>query len=275
MVEYTFSDTPINLSNNPGSSDSPQIAVSGNNVYVVWADQTTGSGDIYFNRSIDGGATFSDTPINLSNNSGRSVDPKIAISGNNVYVIWRDNVAPESFDILFKRSTDNGATFSDTPINLSNNPGSSDSPQIAVSGNNVYVVWADGATGNGDIYFRRSTDDGATFFGDSGTNLSHNIGASSEPKIAATISGSSNSSSINNVYVVWADKTTTTGNADIYFRKSTDGGVTFSAATINLSDNTGSSYSPQITTTATTTTTTTTTAAYYYYYYYYYCIWKQ
>ena len=152
---------------------------------MVWSDQTTGSGDIYFNRSTDGGATFSDTPINLSNNSGRSVDPKIAISGNNVYVIWRDNVAPESFDILFKRSTDNGATFSDTPINLSNNPGSSDSPQIAVSGNNVYVVWADGATGNGDIYFRRSTDDGATFFGDSGTNLSHNIGASSEPKIAA------------------------------------------------------------------------------------------
>ncbi len=38
--------------------------------------------------------------------------------------------------------------------NLSNNAGFSSDPQIAVSGNNVYVVWQDYSAGNWDIFFR-------------------------------------------------------------------------------------------------------------------------
>ena len=48
----------------------PQITASGNNVYVVWSDSTTGNADIFFKRSTDGGATFSSPSINLSNNAG-------------------------------------------------------------------------------------------------------------------------------------------------------------------------------------------------------------
>ena len=38
----------------------PQIMTSGNNVYVVWTDNTAGNGDILllFKRSKDGGASF-------------------------------------------------------------------------------------------------------------------------------------------------------------------------------------------------------------------------
>jgi hypothetical protein len=32
---------------------------------VVWVDETTGNADILFKRSRDGGASFSNTPINL------------------------------------------------------------------------------------------------------------------------------------------------------------------------------------------------------------------
>ena len=57
-----------NLSNNAGDSRNPLVDVSGNIVYVVWVDLTTptGSGDILFKRSTDGGNTFGNT-VNLSN----------------------------------------------------------------------------------------------------------------------------------------------------------------------------------------------------------------
>lgn len=52
MEIHTF-DTIERLSNNPGNSARPRIAVSQNEVYVVWA-----GGGIFFIRSLDGGATF-------------------------------------------------------------------------------------------------------------------------------------------------------------------------------------------------------------------------
>jgi hypothetical protein len=60
-----------NLSNDVGDSRNPLVDVSGNIVYVVWVDLTTptGSGDILFKRSTDGGNTFGNT-VNLSNDVG-------------------------------------------------------------------------------------------------------------------------------------------------------------------------------------------------------------
>ena len=69
--------TPINLSNNTGLSNNPQIATSGNNVYVTWEDFTpTGNEDIFV---ITNAQLFS-TPVNISNNPGVSVNPQIATS---------------------------------------------------------------------------------------------------------------------------------------------------------------------------------------------------
>jgi hypothetical protein len=140
-----------NLSNNAGFSTTQKIAISGSNVYVVWTDDTLGNNEIFFRVSYDKGANFEDE-INLSNNAGGSAFPQVAISGSNVYVVWEDTTLGNA-DVFFTRSTDNGATFGNA-INLSNNAGGSFSPQIAVSGSKVYVVWEDPALGNFDIFFR-------------------------------------------------------------------------------------------------------------------------
>ncbi len=48
-----------NLSTNSGSSLDPSVSASGNNVYVVWSDQTSGNDEIILRASADGGETFS------------------------------------------------------------------------------------------------------------------------------------------------------------------------------------------------------------------------
>ena len=222
----------INLSNNAGNSFGSTIAVSGNTVYVVWHDTTPGNFEIFYRMSTDGGATFGST-INLSNNAEDSFDPTIAGIGNNVYVAWHDNTLGNT-EILYRRSTDGGATFGST-INLSNNVAISVLPSVAASGTTVYVVWQDGRAPEEDydILYRKSTDGGATF--GSTINLSNNGGSSLNPKVA-TIS--------NSVYVVWQDNTP--GNPEIFHRRSTTAGTSF-GSTINLSNNAGNSFHPSIT----------------------------
>ncbi|HET7391536.1 MAG TPA: sialidase family protein [Nitrososphaeraceae archaeon] len=144
-----------NLGNNNGHSEMPQMTASGNNIYVVWLDDTLGSREILLRRSTDGGNTFDSKIINLSKNNmeggGGAFNPEITALANNVYVIW-ENTPDNNGQIFFSKSSDGGSTFSN-PINLGNNTGFSGDPQIAVSKNNyVYVVWHNAGDG---ISFRR------------------------------------------------------------------------------------------------------------------------
>jgi hypothetical protein len=218
-----------NLSDNASYSLLPQIAISGDNVYVVWHNETpVGFYDIFIKRSSDGGDTWY-AKKNLSRNAGFSSDAQIAVSGSNVHVVWQD-YTPGNYDALFTTSSDSGATWSSVQ-NLSDNSGNSAYPKIAVSGSNVYVVWEDNTLGNYDVFFRTSSDSGATW--SSVQNLSDNSGYSFDPKIA--VSGS-------NVYVVWYDDTP--GNFDVLFTTSSDSGDTWD--TQNISSNTGYSASQKI-----------------------------
>ena len=49
--------------------------------------------------------------INLSNNTGNSVVPQIAVSGSNVYVTWHDDTPAGNNDIFFAVSNNNGTSF--------------------------------------------------------------------------------------------------------------------------------------------------------------------
>ena len=57
------------------TSEFPQIALDGNNVYVVWQDNTPGNYDIFLQRSLSNGTKFGDR--NVSNNNGTSELPQI------------------------------------------------------------------------------------------------------------------------------------------------------------------------------------------------------
>jgi hypothetical protein len=99
---------------------------------------------------------------------------------------------------------------------------------IATSGDNVYIVWWSNKTGNDEIMFRASTDNGKTF-GDK-INLSN----STERSVDAEIGAAGKS-----VYVTWWEETHN-GNEETrkpVFRASTDNGKTF-GETFVLTSNT-------------------------------------
>ena len=230
-----------NLSNNIGHSELPQLMSYGNNVYVVWIDDTSGKRNIYFKRSTDNGCTFGPT-MELGNQKGGSIDPKMAVSGNNVYVLW-EHTPGNNGGIFFTRSTDNGGTFSSIK-NLGNNTGLNGFPQIAVSGNNVFVAWRDATHG---IFFTRSTDNGGTFGNPVILYKVKNEGIGSKvfgPRITTYPRS-------DNVYVVWHSgdiKQHARVKAlisDAQYIRSTDNGATFGNV-VNLSNYSGSSVNPQI-----------------------------
>jgi hypothetical protein len=83
---------------------------SGENVYIVWAGNKTGTPDVMFRASTDGGQTFNDK-INLSNSSDAdSTDADISAEGGSVTVTWWET-NETSQEPSARTSSDNGATF--------------------------------------------------------------------------------------------------------------------------------------------------------------------
>ena len=232
-------ETPINLSNNNGSSAFPRLAVSGANVYVTWYDYSPGQSDIFFARSKDRGASFES--VNLSNNTQASYNPWIATSGNNVFVVWNNggksqeivingekriiDVLTGESEILLARSSDGGSTFE--TINISNTEDMSWNPRIAVAGSDIYVAWNEGVSPLTEIFFAKGSDYGASF--SEPVNLSRSNGTSMDAGIAV---------SNDKIYITWME--TSSENSEIFFSKSDDSGMTFSTP-INLSDSVGKS----------------------------------
>src|SRR5215211_4645560 len=167
----TFSK-PINLSNNTGFSEHPQIAVSKKGIFIVWADNTNSNNtEIMFTKSEDNGTTFSKV-INLSNNSKNSKNQEISAFDENVYVVWQDiddqnNNNNKNSNIMFKSSIDSGNTFNDT-IELANNMNEA-YPKVNAYQDYVYIVWNSENNDfskdneNSGLFFIKSSDKGNSF----------------------------------------------------------------------------------------------------------------
>jgi hypothetical protein len=91
-----------------------------------------------------------------------AVRAPIATSGENAYITWWSNKTGNE-EVMFRASTDNGATFGDK-LNLSNTTAAdSDDAEIAASGDNVYVSWWERHETSDTPVARISNDNGATF----------------------------------------------------------------------------------------------------------------
>jgi hypothetical protein len=221
--------TTKRLTYNSGYTYKADIAIgSSNHLHVVWDDNSSGNWEIYHKKSTNGGTTW--TTKRLTYNTGISNYPVIAVDSNNhIHVAWDDN-SPGSDEIFHKRSTDGGATW--TTKRLTYNSGNSNSPDIAVDSNNhIHVVWYDWTPGITEIYYKKSTNGGTTW---TSKRLTYNSGNSDNPNIAID--------SNDHIHVVWYDNTP--GTQEIFHKKSTDGGATWT--TKRLTYNSGRSLFPAI-----------------------------
>ena len=140
-----------------GNSYDPLIAVSRNNLYALWEDDSQEglTFDLTFRGSSDGGQKFNDKQ-NLARYIGESSDyGQLTATESNVYVVWSENPQysyPAKYEIFIKASQDNGTNFGDG-VNLSNSNGNSIEPHIAVSEDerNVFVIWSESSGGNSEI----------------------------------------------------------------------------------------------------------------------------
>ena len=132
------------------SPSCPEMGINSSGViYIVWSDNDK----IWVASSTDA-TTF--TIINVSDSTGTSSSPKIAIDGSYVNLVWVGE-GTGGGDIYFSGSTDNGESFS-APKNLSNSASPSLDPVITSDGSKyIYVACVEGNVGERDIYFIRDT----------------------------------------------------------------------------------------------------------------------
>jgi BNR repeat-like domain len=218
-----------------GASSSPALAIdSKKGLHVIWYDDTPGNQEIYYKRSLDGGATW-DATKRLTWTAGSSYYTAIATDSNDaIHISWTDNTSG-NYQIYYKKSTDRGSTWG-AMKRVSWTSVASFGPAIAVdSTNHIHIVCEDYITGNEDIYYTKSTNGGETW-----STLKRLTWTSAQSTDAAVAIDSGDS-----IHLVWNDYMSASDD-EIYYRKSTDGGSTWSAAK-KITSTSGYSSTPALT----------------------------
>jgi putative cell wall-binding protein len=168
----------------------PPVVSPDGSVYIAWRnrdDPATAPHPIEVAKSTDGGATWTRTPLgdvgpaptNIPAPAGSSGYPRMAVDPRTgaLYVVYVGFNFGD-LDVIFQRSTDGGATWSQ-PLRVNDDPKGIGvrqlTPQVFVAPNGrVDVIWIDTRTsypspivpkpaGNGDLYYASSSDGGVTF----------------------------------------------------------------------------------------------------------------
>ncbi len=199
------------------------LAVSGDMVHAVYCDNRPDSGyKIFYRRSTNLGIDWLPETL-LVENPYTGEDPASAVNGPIVHVAWDNRNSNYNPQIFYKRSSDNGATWS-IDTNLSNPSNYSCDPAIAVSGTNVYLAWHDKRHGiPGELYFQRSTDGGVTWLSE--IRLTNDPAWTYVPALAI---------SEPYVHIAWCDERL--GGRKLFYKRSTDFGQSWSMDTCLVTD---------------------------------------
>ena len=232
MAQWTpaikMSTHPIHASINEEMGQ--DMEVSTDTVHVVWWDQRTLGAALYYRRSIDTGATWN-TDVPITDTTGSATRCAIAVSGRNIHVLWLDNRLGHSAT-YYKRSLDGGNTWG-PDICLDSNTlfwGG-----ISAHGPLVVVSLNKGIVDSTNVYFMRSLDNGTSWSTETQISATPGSGRAEDPAISTDGSY---------VHLSWNDDRN--GNMEIYYRRSTDKGVTWGAETHLINNGTHKSYTSML-----------------------------
>jgi len=215
-------EPPIELARNDSScylalANCWSLAAAHDTLHAVWYGRASGSFDIFYRRSPDGGLSW-EPETRMSTDSVYSGYPAIAAAGSFVHLVWIQGIDArgDSYDqVRYRRSSDGGAHW-DTAVQLSYSSGGYYGawfPCVVAQGSNVYLAWEDDRQGDDMIYFRRSTNNGLNWSAENPTG--NNLGM-----VNASLCASGPV-----LLVAYADF----WNECVYFQRSTDYGNTWLA----------------------------------------------
>jgi hypothetical protein len=228
------------------SSDKPWMGISknGTDIYITFTKGT--GGDLYEVHSHNGGSSFSTAQVigtvagtHYFYSNGFAVLPNgTAVMSASQYPNTNRQTTTSPISISTFRTTNGGTSW--TRVNVDSVFGgpsyvTSSTTTLTADAAGTLVVEYGGSTtagANGNIWVQRSTDGGATWTGKQLITPASGGGDASFPAIAGGAAG--------DFRLTYMDKRT--GAWNVWYRASTDGGVTW-AADVKLSDATsGASY---------------------------------
>ncbi|MEW5987609.1 MAG: sialidase family protein [Chloroflexota bacterium] len=225
--------TNVRVNDDSGAAvqDNPTAVWHGLVGCACWFDERLGNGDIFFAHSDDGGLTWTpNVRVNDDKGNALQMNPSLAVNlVGDAFVVWRDDRNGQP-DIYFSRSLNGGATWSPNVRVNDVAAGSQTSPALVVdSAGILYVLWVDDRNGHWDIYSSSSSDNGQNW--SAGVRVNDDLGTAAQyqPTIALSRDGDT-------VYAAWRDERGP--SADVYFARSTNGGVTWSA-NVRVNDDVG------------------------------------
>lgn len=211
---------------------------------------------IVIQKSTDAGVTWSDgTYTGLNGNKAQdkhwiAVDPVT----NTIYVTWTQfdhygtSNPSDSSNILFSKSTNGGLTWT-TAKRINKIAGDCEDSDLTAEGavpcvgpnGEVYVLWSN----RNELWFDRSTDGGETWLeedvlmGAQPTGWDYLVpGINRSNGLPIVVCDRSDGPNKGTLYANWSDQRNGDSNTDIWFSKSTDGGLNWTPATRVNDDNT-------------------------------------
>jgi hypothetical protein len=189
-------------------------------IWLVWTSDRTGNFEIFCKTSSDYGFSWSND-TQLSFHSGRDLKPVVRqLSDGSVWVVWSSDRSG-GYDLYRKVSLNNGGSWSED-VRLTTDSSLDKMPSLVqMSNGTIWLVWASDRTGNYDLYYKTSSDLGASWTGD--TQFTSGPKVESNPCILQTMNG--------NLWVFWSKREPAdveTATDDMYYMYSSDGGVTWS-----------------------------------------------
>jgi hypothetical protein len=179
------------------------IAADGSHIYVVYRE----AGAILIRRSTDTGATF-EPPVTLSDPGTIVSDASTAAAGSVAHVTWRETAGDGSQRVLYRRSTDGGATWAPAIALTPTTTTQIRSPHVFAAGVRVFLAYVD--VNAQRLRLRRSTTQGASF------------AAAADLGTASTGQHVSMAFGYQVMYIAWESSL---GN--VRLRRSTTGGITW------------------------------------------------